>query len=127
VDEAPVLEAESAAVSTVVDQQFVLDRADARRSVHTAKCRGWPVQREWQAAFGFQYSRSSFIFASPSLPLEVSNPAFQPPPLSTTISSHFFQVSAVDPNLHQFSGAIGRITIHHVHRGCQPAFRRWND
>jgi len=52
-----------------------------------------------QAAFGFPYARSRFIFASPSLPFDVSNPAFQPPPFSTTIDSSVFQLTAVDPNL----------------------------
>jgi hypothetical protein len=52
-----------------------------------------------QAAFGFPYLRSSFISASPPLPFDVSNSAFQLPPFSTTISSGFFEVSAVDPNL----------------------------
>jgi hypothetical protein len=52
-----------------------------------------------QAAFGFPYLRSTFIDASPPLPFDVSNTAFQPPPFSTTISPQFFRVSAVDPHL----------------------------
>jgi hypothetical protein len=66
-----------------------------------------------QAAFGFPYARSKFIFASPSLPFDVSNPAFQPPPFSTTIDPLVFQLSAVDPNLRlpftmQWNAAIER-------------------
>jgi hypothetical protein len=52
-----------------------------------------------QAAFGFPYARSTLIVASPSLPFDVSNSAFQPPPFSTTIDQNTFQISAVDPNL----------------------------
>jgi hypothetical protein len=66
-----------------------------------------------QAAFGFPYSRDIFIAASPALPFDVSNAAFQPPPFSTTISPQFFQVSAVDPHLRlpfnmQWNAAIER-------------------
>jgi hypothetical protein len=52
-----------------------------------------------QAAFGFPYVRSTFIDASPPLPFEVSNSAFQPPPFSAAIDPNLFQLSAVDPNL----------------------------
>jgi hypothetical protein len=66
-----------------------------------------------QAAFGFPYTRSTFIDASPPLPFDVSNAAFQPPPFSTTISPQFFQAGAVDPNLRlpfdmQWNAAIER-------------------
>lgn len=64
-----------------------------------------------QLAFGFPYSRAKSIHAS--LPFDVSNPAFQPPPFSATISPDFFQVAAVDPNLRlpftmQWNAAIER-------------------
>ena len=66
-----------------------------------------------QAAFGFPYSRSQFINASPPLPFDVSNPAFRPPPFSTAIDPNVFQMSAVDPNLRlpytmQWNAAIER-------------------
>ena len=50
------------------------------------------------AAYGFPYSISRFISASPPLPFDPSNPALQPPPFSTVINSGAF-LSAVDPNL----------------------------
>jgi hypothetical protein len=52
-----------------------------------------------EAAFEFPYIRSKFISASPPLPFDLSNPAFQPPPFSTTIDATVFQLNAVDPNL----------------------------
>jgi hypothetical protein len=66
-----------------------------------------------QAAFGFPYLRSSFISASPPLPFDVSNSAFQLLPFSTAIDQNLFQVSAVDPNLRlpftmQWNAAIER-------------------
>jgi hypothetical protein len=45
----------------------------------------------------FPYSREKFIEAS--LPFDVSNAAFQPPPFSTTVTSDYFFMSAVDPSL----------------------------
>jgi len=65
------------------------------------------------AAFGFPYSRTKSINASPSLPFEVSNPTFQPPPFSTAINPGVSQVSSVDPNLRlpftmQWNAAIER-------------------
>ena len=45
----------------------------------------------------FPYSRSSFI--SGPLPFNLTAPAFQPPPFSTTISTNTLYVSAYDPNM----------------------------
>jgi hypothetical protein len=50
-------------------------------------------------AFGFPYARNTFISASPPLPFDVSSPAFQPPPFSTTINASVLHMSAVDPHL----------------------------
>jgi hypothetical protein len=52
-----------------------------------------------QAAFDFPYMRTVFINSSPSLAFDMSDPAFQAPPFSTTIDSTAFQLTAVDPNL----------------------------
>jgi Carboxypeptidase regulatory-like domain/TonB dependent receptor-like, beta-barrel len=46
----------------------------------------------------FPYTRSSLL-DSPSLPFDLSSPAFQPPPFSTAIDASVFQIGAVDPNL----------------------------
>ena len=51
------------------------------------------------AAFEFPYLRSKFMSASPPLPFDLSNPAFQPPPFSTTIDANVLFMNAVDPNL----------------------------
>jgi Carboxypeptidase regulatory-like domain/TonB dependent receptor len=47
----------------------------------------------------FPYSRNEFIDASPPLPFDLTNPAFQPPPFSTTIDANALYMSTVDPNL----------------------------
>jgi hypothetical protein len=65
------------------------------------------------ASFEFPYVRENFISSSPPLPFDVSNPAFQPPPFSTTIDANVFGMSAVDPNLRlpytmQWNAAIER-------------------
>jgi Carboxypeptidase regulatory-like domain/TonB dependent receptor/TonB-dependent Receptor Plug Domain len=49
------------------------------------------------ATIGFPYNRFKFISAD--LPFNVSQPAFRPPPFSTTIDSSVVYVGAVDPNL----------------------------
>jgi hypothetical protein len=50
-------------------------------------------------ALGFPYSRTDFVFASPPAPVDLTNPALQPPPFSTAIDANSFSLSAVDPNL----------------------------
>jgi hypothetical protein len=45
----------------------------------------------------FPYDREQFL--SSPLPFDLSNPAFQPPPFSTTIDASVLKLSAVDPNL----------------------------
>jgi hypothetical protein len=52
-----------------------------------------------EAGLAFPYYRTNFISASPPLPFDVSNPAFQPPPFSTATDANVIQLSAVDPNL----------------------------
>ena len=47
---------------------------------------------------GFPYSRSSFV-SQPGLPFNLSNPAFQLPPISTTITANTLGITAVDPHL----------------------------
>ena len=66
-----------------------------------------------KAAFEFPYLREKFISASPPLPFDLSNPAFQPPPFSTTIDANVLFMNAVDPNLRlpytlQWNAAIER-------------------
>jgi hypothetical protein len=51
------------------------------------------------AAVSFPYERDEFIHAVPPLPLDLSNPAFLPPPFSTTIDASVFHLTAFDPNL----------------------------
>jgi len=51
------------------------------------------------AAFGFPYMHSESLSLSPAVPFSITNPAFQPPPFSTTINASLYDVSAVDPNL----------------------------
>ena len=51
------------------------------------------------AAFGFPYMHSKSLSLSPAVPFSITNPAFQPPPFSTTINRSLYDVSAVDPNL----------------------------
>ncbi len=46
----------------------------------------------------FPYSRNQLI-SNPKLPFNLSNPAFQPPPFSTTLTSASFYLPAVDPHL----------------------------
>jgi hypothetical protein len=65
------------------------------------------------AGFLFPYVRSTRIHASPPLLFDLSNPAFQPPPFSTTIDANVLNLNAVDPNLRlpytlQWNGAIER-------------------
>jgi hypothetical protein len=45
----------------------------------------------------FPYDREKFL--SSPLPFDLSNPAFQPPPFSTTIDASVLNLGAVDPNL----------------------------
>jgi hypothetical protein len=45
----------------------------------------------------FPYDRESYV--SGSTPFDLTNPAFQPPPFSTTINADTLEVPAVDPNL----------------------------
>ncbi|MGC2197363.1 MAG: TonB-dependent receptor [Terriglobales bacterium] len=66
-----------------------------------------------RSAFDFPYLRERFISASPPLPFDLSNPAFQPPPFSTTIDANVLSMNAVDPNLRlpytlQWNAAIER-------------------
>jgi hypothetical protein len=66
-----------------------------------------------QSAFEFPYLRERFISASAPLPFDLSSPAFQPPPFSTTIDANVFFMNAVDPNLRlpytlQWNAAIER-------------------
>jgi hypothetical protein len=61
----------------------------------------------------FPYHRSNFISADPPLPFDVSAPAFQPPPFTTTINANVLYFVAVDPNLQlpysmQWNAAIER-------------------
>jgi len=51
------------------------------------------------AAALFPYHREKFISADPALPFDVTTPAFQPPPFSTTIDANVLYMTAVDPNL----------------------------
>jgi hypothetical protein len=52
------------------------------------------------ATGGFPYVRDAFIFASGlGVPFDLSSPAFQPAPFSTTIDPNSFGLAAVDPNL----------------------------
>jgi hypothetical protein len=52
-----------------------------------------------RSAFEFPYLRERFISSSPPLPFDLSNPAFQPPPFSTSIDANVLFMNAVDPNL----------------------------
>jgi Carboxypeptidase regulatory-like domain/TonB dependent receptor len=63
------------------------------------------------AALEFPYARSSSI--SGPLPFDLTNPAFQPPPFSTTIDANTLLLPAVDPHLQlpftvQWNAAIER-------------------
>ena len=49
------------------------------------------------AAFAFPYKQSEFISAD--LPFNVTQPAFRPPPFSTTIDANVLFLTSVDPNL----------------------------
>jgi hypothetical protein len=51
------------------------------------------------AAAFFPYRRNKFISADPPLPFDVTTPAFQPPPFSTTINANVLYFTAVDPKL----------------------------
>jgi carboxypeptidase family protein/TonB-dependent receptor-like protein len=52
-----------------------------------------------EAVFFQPYTRNEFLTPSPPLPFDLSNPAFQPPPFTTTIDANVLDLSAVDPNL----------------------------
>jgi hypothetical protein len=61
----------------------------------------------------FPYQRSSFVSLSSPVPLDLTNPLFQPPPLSTAIDANVLYMVAVDPNLRlplilQWNAAIQR-------------------
>ena len=61
----------------------------------------------------FPYSRSSFVSLSSPVPLNLTNPIFQPPPFSTAIDANVLYLVAVDPNLRlplilQWNAAIQR-------------------
>lgn len=61
----------------------------------------------------FPYQRSSFVSLSSPVPLDLTNPVFQPPPLSTVIDANVLYLVAVDPNLRlplilQWNAAIQR-------------------
>jgi hypothetical protein len=65
------------------------------------------------AAALFPYRRNKFISADPALPFDVTTPAFQPPPFTTTINANVLYLVAVDPNLQlpytmQWNAAIER-------------------
>jgi hypothetical protein len=65
------------------------------------------------ASGDFPYERLNFASFSPPVPLDLTSPAFQPPPFSTTINANVLDVSAVDPNLRlpftlQWNAAIER-------------------
>ena len=51
------------------------------------------------ASTGFPYERDTFISPPTPLPFDLSNPAFQPSPFSTTIGKGVINITAVDPNL----------------------------
>ena len=46
----------------------------------------------------FPYSRESFIY-DPTLPFNLNNPAFLPPPFSSTINANTLYITAIDPHL----------------------------
>jgi hypothetical protein len=61
----------------------------------------------------FPYHRSSFVTLSSPVPYDLTNPLFQPPPLSTAIDANVLYMVAVDPNLRlplilQWNAAIQR-------------------
>jgi hypothetical protein len=61
----------------------------------------------------FPYQRSSFVSLSSPVPFDLTNPAFQPPPLSAAIDANVIYMVAVDPNLRlplilQWNAAIQR-------------------
>jgi hypothetical protein len=61
----------------------------------------------------FPYYRINFASFSPPVSFDLTNPAFRPPPFSTTIDANVLNVSAVDPNLRlpltlQWNAAIQR-------------------
>jgi hypothetical protein len=61
----------------------------------------------------FPYGRERFMTFSPPVPFDLNNPAFQPPPFSTTIDSNVLSINAIDPNLRlpltlQWNAAIER-------------------
>jgi outer membrane receptor protein involved in Fe transport len=52
------------------------------------------------ASDDFPYSRDTFIFEpGPGVPFDLTSPAFQPAPFSTTITPNVLGLQAVDPNL----------------------------
>jgi hypothetical protein len=61
----------------------------------------------------FPYQHANFASFSPPVPFDLTNAAFQPPPLSTTIDANVLYMVAVDPNLRlplilQWNAAIQR-------------------
>jgi hypothetical protein len=50
-------------------------------------------------ALSFPYERLKFVSAATPVPFDLSNPAFEPPPFSTTIDTNVLHLSTVDPNL----------------------------
>jgi hypothetical protein len=65
-------------------------------------------------AIAASYPYVRFKFLSSNLPFDPSNPAFQPPPFSTTIDANVQRLTAVDPNLSlpftlQWNAAIERV------------------
>jgi Carboxypeptidase regulatory-like domain/TonB dependent receptor/TonB-dependent Receptor Plug Domain len=65
------------------------------------------------ASGDFPYDRLNFADFSPPVPFDLTSPAFQPPPFSTTINANVLDISAVDPNLRlpftlQWNAAIER-------------------
>jgi hypothetical protein len=61
----------------------------------------------------FPYQRTNFASFSPPVTFDLTNPAFQPPPFSTSISANVLYIGAVDPNLRtplilQWNAAIQR-------------------
>jgi hypothetical protein len=48
---------------------------------------------------GFPFARSNFLSFSTPVPFDLSNPAFQLPPLSTAITANTLELLAVDPSL----------------------------
>jgi hypothetical protein len=52
-----------------------------------------------EASAYFPYNRTNFVYPSPPVAFDLTNPIFQPPPFSTTIDANVLGMIAVDPNL----------------------------